>query len=208
MDSSGASRRQFLQYSGGALGLSWLAGSWPAVVAAAQHGHAMAAADATDRTRFLVLSASQARDVEAITAQIVPSGTLPGAREAGVVYFIDHIHAGHWQARAPELLAGIEDFQQRCAKHHPGVAQFADLGDEEQIGYLRHIERTPFFAGLRFMTLAGLLALPSYGGNRDKLGWKLVGFVDQHAWQPPFGHYDAEYTGFVPYPGTPLAARS
>jgi hypothetical protein len=45
----------------------------------------------------------------------------------------------------------------------------------------------------------GLLALPSYGGNADKLGWKLVGFVDQHAWQPPFGHYDAGYPGFVPY---------
>src|SRR5512137_1701120 len=113
MDSSSASRRQFLQYSSGALGLAWLAGSWPAVVAAAQHGHAMAAADATDRTRFLVLSASQARDVEAITAQIVPGGTLPGAREAGVVYFIDHIHADHWKARAPELLVGIDDFQRR-----------------------------------------------------------------------------------------------
>jgi hypothetical protein len=23
--------------------------------------------------------------------------------------------------------------------------------------------------------------------------------VDQHAWQPPFGHYDARYAGFEPY---------
>jgi gluconate 2-dehydrogenase gamma chain len=208
MDSTGASRRQFLKHSGGAMGFAWLAASWPQVVAAAQHGHAMAAADTTDRSRFLLLSATQARDIEAITAQIVPSGTTPGAREAGVVYFIDQIHAGHWKAHAPELVSGIEDFQRRCAKHHPGVAQFADLGDEEQVGYLRHIEHTPFFGGMRFLTLLGLLALPSYGGNKDRLGWQLVGFVDQHAWQPPFGHYDAGYTGFVPYPGTPLAARS
>ena len=46
------------------------------------------------------------------------------------------------------------------------------------------------------LTLAGLLALPSYGGNENKAGWKLVGFVDQHAWQPPFGHYDVGYPGF------------
>jgi hypothetical protein len=28
----------------------------------------------------------------------------------------------------------------------------------------------------------------------------MMGFVDQHAFIPPFGHYDAEYKGFVPYP--------
>jgi len=30
-------------------------------------------------------------------------------------------------------------------------------------------------------------------------GWKLMGFQDQHAFTPPFGYYDREYTGFVPY---------
>jgi gluconate 2-dehydrogenase gamma chain len=208
MDASGTSRRNFLQASGGALGMAWLAAGWPRIVAAAEHAHAMAMADTADRSKLLVLNAAQARDIDAIASQIVPSGATPGAHEAGVVYFIDQIHADHWRAHAPELLSGIADFQQKCAKHHPGVAQFADLGAEEQAAYLRHVERTPFFGGLRFMTLLGLLALPSYGGNADKLGWKLVGFIDQHAWQPPFGHYDAEYTGFVPYPGTPLAARS
>jgi hypothetical protein len=27
----------------------------------------------------------------------------------------------------------------------------------------------------------------------------MMGFVDQHAFTPPFGYYDAEYKGFVPY---------
>jgi hypothetical protein len=27
-----------------------------------------------------------------------------------------------------------------------------------------------------------------------------MGFVDEHAFTPPFGYYDARYTGFVPYP--------
>ena len=60
------------------------------------------------------------------------------------------------------------------------------------------VEKTPGWRR-HIPAVLGLLALPSYGGNADKLGWKLVGFVDQHAWQPPFGHYDAEYAGFVPY---------
>ena len=90
-------------------------------------------------------------------------------------------------------------FLVHMARHHPGVAQFADLSFDDQTAYLKHVEHTSFFGGMRFLTVLGLLALPSYGGNADKLGWKLVGFVDQHAWQPPFGHYDAGYAGFVPY---------
>jgi hypothetical protein len=27
----------------------------------------------------------------------------------------------------------------------------------------------------------------------------MVGFVDRHVWEPPFGHYDADYPGFEPY---------
>ena len=199
MDATGSSRRKFLQASGGTLGLAWLATCWPQVVAAAEHAHSMAMADTADRSKLLLLTAAQARDVDAIASQIVPSGATPGAHEAGVVYFIDQVHAGLWQENGPEFVAGLADFQARCAKHHPGVAQFADLPFGDQTAYLKHIERTPFFGGMRFLTVLGLLALPSYGGNADKLGWKLVGFVDQHAWQPPFGHYDAEYAGFVPY---------
>ncbi len=36
----------------------------------------------------------------------------------------------------------------------------------------------------------GFLGNPSYGGNRDHVGWKLIGFEDRMAFQPPFGYYD------------------
>jgi gluconate 2-dehydrogenase gamma chain len=200
-DSSVTSRRQFLQATGGSLGLAWLAASWPTIVAASAHAHAMASADTTDRSKLLFLTPAQARDVDAIASQIIPSGATPGAHEAGVVYFIDQMHAGHWQGYGKEFLQGLADFQARCAKHHAGTAQFADLALDEQTAYLHHVQKTPFFNGMRFLTVIGMLALPAYGGNADRLGWKLVGFVDQHAWDPPFGHYDAEYRGFEPYPG-------
>jgi gluconate 2-dehydrogenase gamma chain len=201
MESTGTSRRKFLQASGGSLGLAWLAASWPQVVAAAAHAHQIAG-DTADRSKFLLLTPAQARDVDAIASQIVPSGATPGAHEAGVVYFIDQVHAGLWHDHAADFIAGLTEFQAQCTKHYAGVAQFAELAFDEQTAYLKHMEHTPFFGEMRFLTVLGLLALPSYGGNAGKLGWKLVGFVDQHAWQPPFGHYDAEYAGFVPYAKT------
>ena len=43
------------------------------------------------------------------------------------------------------------------------------------------------------MTLAGVFALPEYGGNRDGEGWRQIGFERRHVWQAPFGYYDARY---------------
>ena len=41
-------------------------------------------------------------------------------------------------------------------------------------------------------TAAGMFANPEYGGNRDKIGWKLLGFDDRFFWQQPFGYYDRD----------------
>jgi hypothetical protein len=36
--------------------------------------------------------------------------------------------------------------------------------------------------------------MSSYGGNKDNVGWKLLGLDGlHHGYQPPFGYYDAEY---------------
>lgn len=200
MNENKTSRRDFLRAAGGTMGAALIGMHWPELVAAAEHAHE-AAAGRIDRS-LKVLSPAQARDVEAIAAQIVPSGGTPGAREAGVVYFIDHIHAGPYAAGASQFLAGLADFQAEFTRRNPGAA-FADLEAGVQLGYLKSIETTPFFGTMKFLTVLGLLALPAYGGNADKVGWKLVGFVDQHAWTPPFGYYDRDYPGFVPYAKEP-----
>jgi hypothetical protein len=42
--------------------------------------------------------------------------------------------------------------------------------------------------------LAGVFGMSSYGGNRDGIGWQLLGMDGPpHAWSYPFGYYDAEY---------------
>jgi hypothetical protein len=53
-----------------------------------------------------------------------------------------------------------------------------------------------------------MLSSPQYGGNYGGAGWKVMGFVDQHAFAPPFGYYDREYAGFKPYANTPAGAKS
>jgi hypothetical protein len=48
-----------------------------------------------------------------------------------------------------------------------------------------------------------MFSLPSYGGNRGGVGWKLIGFEDAHVFQAPFGYYDRDYPGFVIDPVKP-----
>ena len=79
---------------------------------------------------------------------------------------------------------------------------FSKASDAEQIAFLHTVDKTPFFAAVRRLTVLGIIALPKYGGNYEGLGSKLIGVVDRHVWAPPFGYYDKDYAGFVPYPGS------
>ena len=193
MDKAAQTRREFLSTAGSALGVAWAAAHWPAIASA--HAHAAAAVAGGATTTFGFLSAEEARDVDAIASQIIPTDESPGAHEAGSVYFIDR-SLQTWQAgHAAPFRAGLQEFQSRFGTAHPGV-RFADADAATQIAFLTTVEKSPFFEGMRALTLIGLFALPQYGGNRDGIGWRLIGFDDQHAFSPPFGYYDRDYPGF------------
>jgi gluconate 2-dehydrogenase gamma chain len=196
-DHGGHTRRSFLLSSGGWLSGAWIAGHWPAIAAAAQHADAASAAPAP--ARFDFLSAAEAADIDAIAAQIVPSGATPGAREAHAVNFVDRALATFFSAWAHNFRAGLGGFQANFIAANPAVQSFAGAGADRQIAHLKTVDRTPFFDSVRTLTLLGMFASPKYGGNFGGAGWKMMGFADQHAFTPPFGYYDREYTGFVPY---------
>jgi Gluconate 2-dehydrogenase subunit 3 len=83
-------RRQFLLQSVVGAGSAWFAAAWQEVLAAQQHAHhTMRAVDAGASAKFEFLMPAQAADVEAIASLIIPTADRSGAREAGVVYFID-----------------------------------------------------------------------------------------------------------------------
>jgi gluconate 2-dehydrogenase gamma chain len=192
-----ASRRSFLISGGGLLTGAWIAAHWPAIAAAAHHAEDVSAVPVL--LRFEFLNAADAADVEAISNQIVPSGTTPGAREAHAVYFIDRALSTFFSDWSADFRAGLGEFQARFRASNPGSASMGLMGPDQQIAYLKTVDRTAFFETMRTLTLLGMFSSPKYGGNFGGAGWKLMGFEDRHAFTPPFGYYDREYTGFVPY---------
>jgi gluconate 2-dehydrogenase gamma chain len=181
------SRRDFLISSGTMFGAAWFALHAPAIRAAAAHAREAAAQGL--RT-FDVLTAEEATELEAIAAQIFPTDDTPGATEAGVVHFIDRALGGFASWAELPIREGLEKLRDKADV-------FSELPLQRQAELLREIEDTPFFGTVRTLTIMGMFAMPSYGGNRDKVGWKLLGFEDRFAWQPPFGYYDAEPDGRV-----------
>lgn len=155
--------------------------------------NARAWADATPNSEpYEFLSPDQATLFDAISATLVPTTDTPGAREAHVVRFIDHALATFMKERQKEFTAALTSFSEFVAANRPGGKPFSELPEEDQIAVMTEYEkknRQPFNQ-LRGATMTGMFSPPQYGGNFQKAGWQLIGFVDQYSWVPPFGYYD------------------
>ncbi len=182
-------RRDFVALAGAGFGAAWLAADPDRLRASLTRAADLAHAD------LEVLTVEQAADVEAVAALIVPTDDLPGAREARVVHFIDHSLASWGSDQRGPFLQGLAAFDQRVADAHPGIARFALLSPERQLAFLQANEREPFFQQMIFLTLVGTFAHPSWGGNHEGSGWRILGYDDRGVWQPPFGWYDDRANG-------------
>lgn len=196
------SRRQFLAAIGNLASAGWVAMNWPQIAAAAEHaGHAdhdMTAPPSSLKT----LTVAEAAEIDAIANLIVPGGATPGARDARVLYFIDNALGSFFAGQLPAFRQGLGDFESAYAARHGDGKPFSAASEAEQIAWLHESDEKPFFAAVRRLTVLGLIALPKYGGNHDGAGSRLIGVIDRHYWEPPFGYYDQDYPGFEPYPGT------
>jgi gluconate 2-dehydrogenase gamma chain len=138
-------------------------------------------------TERLVFSEAEWKLVEAISGRIIPTDEDPGAVEAGCVNFID-------KALAYEE-ADLRSLYQAALRAIDGLGEarfgqpFVDQPAERQDEILRALESgdVPGWSSDRaspgeFLqiicthTIIGFLADPSYGGNRDYAGWKLIGY--------------------------------
>src|SRR6516162_11117505 len=129
-------RRDFLLQLSGIAGTAWISAQWPTMVAAAQHAHQAAASQQS----FEVLTPEQAKEVAAIAARIIPTDELPGATEAGVVYFIDRAlktFASDTLALYQKGLPGMNDL---TAEMFPGVVRFSAATPEQQDKILKALE--------------------------------------------------------------------
>jgi gluconate 2-dehydrogenase gamma chain len=146
----------------------------------------------------MFFNVAEARTLDAVTARVMPSEPDGrGAREAGVVTYIDHAVAGYFRDLQGIYQVGLQRLDD-CCRAALGQA-FAELPASEQDDVLLAIEGGPesaasargkavlaadgqesilprFFAILREHTIQGMFCDPLYGGNRDFTGWKLIGF--------------------------------
>lgn len=180
------SRREFVA-TVGSIGAVWL------LADAAERSEAMAhAAHQVSQAQptLTVLTREQAAEVEAFASRIIPTDDTPGAREAGVVYFIDRGLSTWAKDQLPQFNEGLSKLSRDVGAKFSGQTRLAALTPPQQDEVLKSIEQTPFFGMMRFATLAGMFSLPSHGGNKDFVGWKLVGQVEAMEFKSPFGWYD------------------
>jgi gluconate 2-dehydrogenase gamma chain len=186
MNSNAITRRLFLEQSAGVAGTAWARAVLPGLAAISQ----AACTAKEEKAPFTILQDAEAIEFEAMAARIIPTTDTPGAREAGVIYFFDQSFGTFNAPMLPMLRGGLEQLQAGIADGR----KFSELGEDEQDGLLEENQATPFFQMIRMMTFAGFFGLSDYGGNKDGVGWKLLGMDPaQHAHTSPFGYYDAEY---------------
>jgi hypothetical protein len=170
-------RRTFLLKGFSAGTTAWLAANWPTQVAAAEAAQAMG--------NFTFFTPAQAMEIDAMAAQIYPSDSTPGAKEAQVIYFIDLALVTFAQDKQEIYKKSFGELAAKTGNRPLGAMPAAD-----QIALLTSIQTTPFFRTVRDHTIMGMFAAPQHGGNYQKAGWKQIGFDDSLNFRAPFGAYD------------------
>src|SRR2546428_7685124 len=184
-------------------------------------------------TGFLTLSVNEQALLEPIVETIIPSdSTGPGAKEAGVIYFIDRQLAGDYgqsanmfmdgpfvaPAQTGSITVGTQTYSAGSPKVRVGAGtnyqyplnlrefwrvglvalqayanssayggNFESLSSANQLQLLLdlwankptsfgNIKASDFAYELTFMTWAGFLMDPIYGGNQNMVGWTYTGF--------------------------------
>jgi gluconate 2-dehydrogenase gamma chain len=190
--------------------------------------------DDSNRYAYGFLTPPEVQFLDAAVERLIPTDELgPGARDAGVSYYIDRQLMGNWgvhgrnyrmgpwaegtpqqgfQSRlTPQEIYryGIADTEAHCKREY-GKA-FRLLTAEQQDEVLRGLEKNTielpslsaklFFGLLWRNTEEGFFADPVYGGNRNKAGWRLLGFPGVAA----SNYNELMYTQTTPYRVEPVS---
>lgn len=173
-------------------------------LAADLHEHEQSAASPLES-----LTADEAALLTAIAARLIPADANgPGAVEAGAIAYIDRALAGALSSSREAYRRGLAALE-RYARSSRGAA-FRELTPIDQDSLLIDVETgaatgsgagfdgssAAFFAMLRAHTWQGTFGDPHYGGNRNYIGWDLVGYPGVRTAVTP----DDQRLGVVPPP--------
>jgi len=207
------SRRRFLVSGVTGLSTAWVIANWPAALAAAQHAHNSVQSGMPPEFEFF--TPHQAAEIDALTASIIPTDETPGAREAGVVYFIDRALKTFASSDRQLYADGIAELRALTRAMFPNVEKFSAATPHEQQEIVRALDKgslsiyrpfrpqpqvRDFFETLRQHAILGFLIDPGSDlrGNRGGVGWQTINREPDHMFQPPFGYYDKDYPGWQP----------
>jgi len=148
----------------------------------------------------------EAREVEAIVERLIPADDLSvSGKEAGCAVFIDRQLAGHYGryerlyqhgpfvpgVEPPSELVPAERYRvglEQLGRHCQATfgKRFSELEGDQRDEVLRKmesgdiafegIESKVFFEQILQNAMEGFFADPIYGGNRDMVSWKMLGF--------------------------------
>ncbi len=144
-------------------------------LSAAAAGSAVSCAGGNAGTPWRFFTAAEGRAAEAVCSQLIPLDRDPGAREAGVVNYIDTQLATrfkkHRAAYRRELAA--LDSGARAKYGQP----FAALSSGQQVEMLKAFEKNSraFFDLILAHARQGFYGDPRHGGNRNMASWKMLG---------------------------------
>jgi gluconate 2-dehydrogenase gamma chain len=140
-----------------------------------------------------------AATISAFTERLMPGEPgKPGARDAGVLNYIDLALAGAYADLQDFYRGGLAALNAYCREIYKKA--FAQLDTAQQEAVITALEQgkatgftwpsgPAFFNTLRTHTMEGMFADPIYGGNKDFAGWRLVGFPGA---QPVFSPEDLQ----------------
>lgn len=143
---------------------------------------------------FETLTAAESAALDAFASRILPSddGT-PGAHEARAVHYIDRGLTSAMAASREQYAAGLAALDAHAMEI--GGSPFHMLRPSEQDAIIDAMTRSAipnypalnagFFNTVRTHTIDGTFSDPYYGGNRDFIGWDLIGYPGVRAVSSP-----------------------
>jgi len=123
--------------------------------------------------------------------RICPRDEDPGALDANVPEYIDRmLQSPDLSQMREDFVSGTQALERRSrSMFGKGFAEAAPAQQDEVLTAFKNGKpgsgEAHYFELLMVLTMEGLLGDPSYGGNKDHVGWALVGFGTS---EPPPGY--------------------
>jgi len=138
------------------------------------------------RKKYRFFTDEEASLVEAITEQIVPTDEWPGAKEAGVLNFIDKQLAGTYRRFQNVYRRNLAALSEFCRVTYG--KKFEALEPDFQLRLLENMESgqlnwmgwdsksaRDFFGLIRDHCMQGFYGSPRHGGNKDYISYRMLG---------------------------------